>query len=101
MATMAYVVARPGGKYEIRESVHTPRGPRARTLARFRDLDDAAIERAAAAATTPFDRDRVVASARRAGVTPPSPSADQAARRLLLELRAGRKPSAGLRRLLL
>jgi hypothetical protein len=98
---MAYVVARPGGKYEIRESIQSPRGPRPRTLARFRDLDDATLERAAAAATTAFDRERVLASARRAGVAPPSPSVDQAARHLLLELRAGRRPSPGLRRLLI
>ena len=37
---MAYVVARPRGRFEIRESVHTPKGPRARSLANFAHLTD-------------------------------------------------------------
>ena len=37
---MAYVVARPKGRFEIRESVHTPKGPRARSLANFPELTD-------------------------------------------------------------
>ena len=98
---MAYVARRPRGRFEIRESVHTDAGPRARTLATFTKLDDAALRRAAAAATRPFTPDDVRASARRAGATIAPTSADDAARRLLLELRAGRVPSAGLRRLLI
>jgi hypothetical protein len=64
---MAYVVARRNGRFEVRESVHTPQGPRARTLAGFRILDDGVIVRASGRATRPFDRQAVIASARRIG----------------------------------
>jgi choline dehydrogenase-like flavoprotein len=63
---MAYVVARPKGRYEIRESVHTPRGPRARSLANFARLTDEVLRTARLRATRPFDADAVRASAARA-----------------------------------
>ncbi len=65
---MAYVVARPGGRFEIRESVHTPNGPRARSLANFAQLSDEVLATARRRATRPFDADAVRASARRRGV---------------------------------
>ncbi|HUQ40485.1 MAG TPA: hypothetical protein VM030_10050 [Acidimicrobiales bacterium] len=98
---MAYVARRPKRRFEIRESVHTATGPRSRTLATFLALDDAILDRAAAIATRPFDRDEVRASARRAGAPVAPTAAENAARRLLAELRAGRPPGAGIRRLLL
>jgi hypothetical protein len=64
---MAYVVARPKGRYEIRESVHTPKGPRARSLANFAALTDEVLETAQRRASRPFDPAAVRASARRAG----------------------------------
>lgn len=64
---MAYVVARPRGRFEIRESVHTPDGPRARSLAGFDVLTDEVLVKAARRATRPFDADAVIASGRRAG----------------------------------
>jgi hypothetical protein len=64
---MAYVAARRRGRFEIRESLHTPAGPRARTLAGFRVLSDDALANAASRATRPFDAAAVVSSARRAG----------------------------------
>lgn len=64
---MAYVVARPKGRFEIRESVHTPDGPRARTLAGFGVLTDEVLAKAASRAQRPFDVAAVLASARRAG----------------------------------
>lgn len=63
---MAYVVARPRGRFEIRESVHTPEGSRARSLANFTRLTDEVLARAAARATRPFDPEAVRASAARA-----------------------------------
>ena len=63
---MAYVVARPKGRFEIRESVHTPKGPRARSLANFRELDDEVLARARQRASRPFDPDVVRAAARAA-----------------------------------
>jgi hypothetical protein len=97
---MAYVVGRAGRRWEIRESVHTPAGPRARTLATFETLDDAAVERARRAATRPLDRNQVRAAARRVGAPVAEAAVDGAARRLLAELSAGRAPGPALRRLL-
>jgi hypothetical protein len=64
---MAYVVARPKGRFEVRESLHTPDGPRARSLAGFDLLTDAVLAKAAERAKRPFDVGVVLASARRAG----------------------------------
>jgi hypothetical protein len=63
---MAYVVARPKGRFEIRESVHTPKGPRARSLASFTRLTDEVLTRAGRRATRPFDAEAVRSSAARA-----------------------------------
>ena len=64
---MAYVVARPRGRFEIRESVHTPKGSRARSLASFTELSDEVLDKAGQRASRPFDADAVRASAARAG----------------------------------
>ncbi len=64
---MAYVVARRKGRFEVRESLHTPRGPRAHTLANFDVLTDEILARAAGKAERPFDVQAVLASSRRAG----------------------------------
>jgi hypothetical protein len=93
---MAYVVARPGRRFEIREAHSTPAGPRSRTLATFRQLDDEVLARAASRAAATFDGDAVRAAARRAGAPVSASTADRAARQLLLELRAGRPPAPGL-----
>ena len=65
---MAYVVARPKGRFEIRESVHTPKGPRARSLANFAVLSDEVLERARSRARRPFDVEAVRAATERAVV---------------------------------
>jgi hypothetical protein len=65
---MAYVVARPRGRFEIRESVHTPEGSRARSLVGFTELTDQVLAKAGERASRPFDADAVRASAARAGV---------------------------------
>src|SRR5476649_484886 len=64
---MAYVVARPKGRFEIRESLHTPKGPRARSLAGFGVLTDEVLAKAARRAQRPFDLEAVLASGARAG----------------------------------
>lgn len=71
---VAYVVARPNCRFEIRESVHTPKGPRARTLANYGILTDKVLDTARQRATRPFEADAVRASAAKA-------SASAAARR--------------------
>jgi hypothetical protein len=66
---MAFVVARPKGRFEIRESLHTAAGPRARSLAGFDVLTDEVLAKAARRARRPFDVEAVLASARRAGAS--------------------------------
>jgi hypothetical protein len=64
---MAYVVARRNGRFEVRESVHTAKGPRARSLAGFETLTDDVLATAERRAIRPFDTEAVIASGRRAG----------------------------------
>ena len=96
---MAYVVQRPGGRWEIREAVTTARGPRSRTLATFRRLTPEVVERAVSRASRPASAAEIRAAARRAGAE--TAAADAAARTLLSELVRGRGPSPGLRRALI
>ena len=97
---MAYAVARPGGRWELREACTTSRGPRSRTLASFRVLTDDVVERARKAATIAVSAEDLREAARRAGVPAEMSAADTAARILLAEMAAGRSPSPSLRRLL-
>jgi hypothetical protein len=94
---MAYVTARPQGRFEIRESRTTPKGPRSRTLATFRILDDSVVARAAARAERGIDVAALRRAALRVGapVTVGSP-ADQTARELLRAIEAGDRPAPGL-----
>lgn len=64
---MAYVVARRNGRFEVRESFHTPDGPRARSLAGFHVLTDEVLAKAARRAQRPFNVEAVLTSGRRAG----------------------------------
>lgn len=75
---------------EIRECRMTDRGPRQVTLARFRGvLTPDVLERAAARAQRPFDRDKLLERARAAGIPIGTARRSPAARRLLAELRGG------------
>ena len=87
---MAYLVRRPGGTIQIRESVRTERGPRSTMLASFRnDLDDQVLDQADRKAMRPLDRQDLIAKARAMGVGWSS-SASIAARQLVKRLRHGR-----------
>lgn len=97
---MAYVTSRGSGKWELRESVSTPEGPRSRTLASFRTLSDETIENARARAAKPLTADAIKDAARRVGAPVGLAAADQAAGDLLRELDAGREPHPILRQLL-
>ena len=96
---MSYVVRRPRG-WEIREAVATARGPRSRTLATFKHLDRATIDRAVDRASKPIDSTAVIKSALRAGAPVAAPDADAHAEALIRELERGATPRPGLRRLL-
>lgn len=97
---MAYVVKRPSDRFEIRESESTPRGPRARTLASFRELSDDVLDRAAARARRRLDRARLRARAVALGAAVAPPEAATAAHRLLRAVGRGDRPPPGVGRLL-
>lgn len=97
---MAYVVARPRGRWEIRESFSTPEGPRARTLVTFSELSDDVIARAARRSETPFNPEDVRRAARRAGVPFERNPADALAEELVRRISHGQNLRPGLARLL-
>jgi hypothetical protein len=98
---MAFVTAVRNGAFEVRESRATPRGPRSRTLASFRELDGATIEKVIERAEQPPSREALVQAALRAGATVAATPADEAVRALLRALARGEAPSKMHRRLLL
>jgi hypothetical protein len=84
---MAHLVRRSPDRIEIRESVATPRGPRARLLASFAEpLTPDVLERAAARAARPFDRRRLLRRARVLGIEVAERSREPEARALLARL---------------
>ena len=98
---MAFVVPTKHGTFEIRESQSTPKGPRARTLATFRELDEETSERAIGKATKPVSLEELKAAAKRVGAPIAPAPANRAARGLLTELGNGKSPEPRLKRLLL
>lgn len=57
---MAFVVERADGRFEIRETVRTPKGPRARTLAIFAECSDEVLDQAENRAVGRFDRQAIL-----------------------------------------
>ncbi len=98
---MAFVVPTKPGRFEIRESVSTSKGPRSRTLASFAKLDKEAIDKAQAKASRPLDVEGLRRAARRVSAPVAAPPAEQAARELIAELGKGRRLDPTLRRILL
>lgn len=98
---MAFITPSRRGEFEIRESRSTPKGPRSRTLATFRELSDEVIEKARATAAKPPTADELRSSARRVGAAVARDPGDQAARELIAELGKGNEPDPGLCRMLL
>jgi len=98
---MPFITPTKSGRYEIRESRNTPAGPRSRTLASFKELDAAAIEKARARAESPLDPADLRRAALRVGAPIAPTGVDRAARELLGRLGRGEEPSPMLRRLLL
>jgi hypothetical protein len=93
---MAFIVPTKRGKFEIRESHSTPKGPRSRTLASFSELSDETIAKASERASAPLDAEELRASARRAGAAVSGAPVDRAARQLIAELGRGRAPDPAL-----
>lgn len=98
---MAFIVPTKKGTFEVRESHTTPKGPRSRTLATFRELDDATIEKVQARAAKPPSAEELREAALRAGAPVAAAPVDRAARELLGRLAKGQHPEPMLRRLLL
>jgi hypothetical protein len=98
---MAFVTSIRNGAFEVRESRATPEGPRSRTLASFRELDEATIEKVIERAENPPTREALLQAALRAGATVAVSPVDGAARDLLRSLARGENPSPMHRRLLL
>jgi hypothetical protein len=97
---MAFITATRNGGFEVRESRVTPEGPRSRTLATFRELDAATIERAIARAEKATTPQELVRAALRAGATVSASPPDRAASDLLRSIARGERPSQKLRGLL-
>jgi hypothetical protein len=98
---MAFVVPTKRGEFEVRESRSTPKGPRSRTLATFRELDDEVIERARERAAKPPSAKDLRRAALRAGATIAPGPADRAARELIAELGRGKQLNPIIRHMLL
>lgn len=98
---MAYIVATRPGRYEVRESRQTPKGPRSRTLASFAELDDEVIAKVQARAAKPPTAAELREGALRAGAPIGANAVDRAARETVRQLARGERLSPRLRRLLL
>jgi hypothetical protein len=98
---MAFVVPTKGGRFEIRESRNTSKGPRSRTLASFRELDDGVIAAAREKAAKPPGDEELRRAARRVGAPVAPTPVNRAARALIAELGRGRQPDLSLRHMLL
>ncbi|MGH2794142.1 MAG: hypothetical protein ACRDKG_07525 [Actinomycetota bacterium] len=98
---MAYVVRRPAGRWEIRESFSSKAGPRSRTLASFKVLTPQIVERAVAAAHRPVVADNILRAAKKAGAPVRAASeTEELARSLLRALARGGYVRPGLGKLL-
>lgn len=98
---MAFVVPTKSGRFEVRESENTPKGPRSRTLASFRELDDKVIEKARAKSGKPLDATELRRAAKKAGAEVSRPPIERAARELIAELGKGHTLDPTLRHMLL
>jgi hypothetical protein len=98
---MAFIVPTKPGRFEIRESFSTPKGPRSRTLVSFRELDDEIIEKARGRAAKKLDAKALRRAARKAGAPVAQAPIDRSARELIAELSKGRTPSPTVRHMLL
>jgi hypothetical protein len=97
---MAFIVPNKRGKFEIRESRSTPKGPRSRTLVTFGELTDEVIEKAQGKSEKPPSSEQLRSMARRVGAPVAQAPVDRAARELIAELAWGKGLAPRLQRLL-
>ena len=94
-----FLVRRPGNRWELRKSNLTPSGPRSRTLATFRELDNETI-RHATARSPDVDPQTLKTLCLRAGAPVAPPRPDGAAAELIAALAHGEHPRPSIRRIL-
>ncbi len=97
---MAFVVSKPNGTWEARESRRTPKGPRSRTLATFREFTPEVANRIVERSSAAIDREDLRKSAARAGAPIVDSEADRAAAEVLRQVSRGHTVRPGLARLL-
>lgn len=98
---MAFVTPTRNGTFEVRESRSTPEGPRSRTLASFRELDEPTIRKVIDRAEKAPTREELIQAALRAGAPLAPAPVEAAARALLRSLARGEALSSRNRRLIL
>jgi len=98
---MAYVVATKPGRYEVRESKSTPKGPRSHTLVSFRELTAETIEKVREKSERPPTAEELTRLALRAGAPVRGSELDRAASETLRRIAGGEQPDPKLRRLLI
>lgn len=98
---MAYVVATKPGRFEVRESISTPEGPRSRTLAGFRELTAEVVTRVQDKAEKPPTASDLTRLALRAGAPVRGSELDRVAGETLRRIAGGEQPDPKLRRLLI
>lgn len=98
---MAFIVPTKAGRFEIRESRATPKGPRSRTLASFSELNDDAIAKAQEKASKPVSSEELRRAARRVSAPVARTPVDRAGRELVAELGKGRRIDPTLKYILL
>jgi len=98
---MAFIVPTKGNRFEIRESRATSQGPRSRTLASFKELNEEAIAKAQARTAKPLSAEELRRAARKVSAPVARRPVDQAARELIAELGKGRKLDLSLRQIVL
>lgn len=86
---MAFVVSRPNGRWELRRSSSTGRGPRSETLVSFKELTADVVARAVERSEGGLTADQVRAAALRAGAPVAPEPCRRAAAQLIRELSRG------------
>jgi hypothetical protein len=98
---MAYVVATKPGRFEVRESVSTPKGPRSRTLVSFRELTAETVKKVQENSEKPPTAAELTCLALRTGAPIRRSELDEAAGETLRRIASGEQPDPKLRRLLI
>jgi len=98
---MTYVVATHSGRFEVRESRATDKGPRSRTLATFRELTDEVVEKVQATAVKPPTTEGLKKAALKVGAPIQDSELDEAVKKAVRRIASGDRPRPLLRLLLL